>query len=140
MSLSETGCLDTDSRKLTERGTQLAALILSLGPFALVSAVPTPLAPGGSMIPLYIDDPIYYHEVLPTYPTFGRPGGNAITHATPLRITPSASVSHGSTSRPSPKSLSPSCQHSCAGSDMAQTWLRWIHRAWLNQVTIFAKE
>lgn len=120
---------------------KLASLILSLGPLAFVFAVPTPLASDGSVVRLYIDDPVYYHEVVETYPRLFSFAGNTITTATPLITPPSASISfHASTPVLSPPEFStPGCQYYCGGFDTAQIWFRWAYQAWMKQATMVVK-
>ena len=108
-----------------------------LGPGALVSAHPAPFIPDGSDIPLYIDDPAYFHKAIDTYPSLLNSAQKTFITAPLSVLPPSASISfhHSTLDPPHPDDKPEGCQHLRGSLETAQSWLRRAYQAWLKEGT-----
>lgn len=91
------------------------------------------------MIKLYINDPIYYHQDVDTYPTSLNSAEGTVVATSPLITSPSAFFSsHGlSPSASHPEVPARGCQHYRDRMATVEKWLRLVYRRWLNQATMF---
>ena len=117
-----------------------SVVVAFLAPLALISAFPIPLPPDGSAIPLYIDHPIYFHEVVNAYPARYNSAENSITDVM-SQITLSAdspSFFHDATPvQFAPKPSTQVCQHYRHEVETVPKWLERIYHAVTSHVTGF---